>query len=132
MFGEVFHCTECEFNFCSGWSHHTGGQHLVCQFCGDLFSLGGGESCWGAKPGELLQLFALVGEDDVPVGVTVEAKLRKTAPGEKWDGIAYLEVPELACPHCKHTNGLVQTLPSSLQCPKCKSGTVVGGGSCIY
>ena len=56
MHGEVFRCTSCDFDFSSGWSHHAGGQFLVCRECGTHYVLGGGESCWSARAGEHLQL----------------------------------------------------------------------------
>ncbi|MDB5342729.1 MAG: hypothetical protein JWP89_1106 [Schlesneria sp.] len=29
MMGHSYECTDCDFEFCSGWSHHAGGQLRV-------------------------------------------------------------------------------------------------------
>ena len=131
MFGEEFRCTKCDFEFCSGWSHHTGGQHLVCRHCGEQFFLGGGESRWQPRSGELLQLFPQNGEGSIPVGSKIEVRLPDAAPGEK-DGVAYLEIPALKCPRCNNTDALVQRLQENILCPTCNLGTIIRCGSCIY
>jgi hypothetical protein len=132
MFGRVYRCTSCDFDFSSGWSHHAGGQLLVCCDCGTHFVLGGGRSCWGARTGEDLQLFQRDGERDIPIGMRVVIRVRAVPGGESWDGISYLDLPDLACPHCDRPGALVQSLQEHQPCPACHRGTVVVAGSCIY
>src|SRR4051812_17366438 len=84
VFGNVYRCTKCRFSFSSGWSHHEGGQLLVCKTCGKHYVLGGGQSCWGAKDGERLQLLAGNEEEQVPTGVSVAVSVTKPDPKKKW------------------------------------------------
>jgi uncharacterized protein YbaR (Trm112 family) len=132
--GKVFRCTSCDFDFSSGWSHHAGGQFLVCRECGTLYVLGGGDSCWRARTGEHLELRFLPGEaeGDVATGPRVMVRVRAVPDGQEWDGVSYLDLPELACPRCNRPDALVQSLEEDLPCPACHRGTTVVLGTCIY
>ncbi len=133
MFGNEFRCTHCQFEFSSGWSHHAGGQLLVCKVCGKHYVLGGGQSCWGAKNGEQLQLFAANEEGDrVPTGVIVVVSVPRPDPAEKWDGVSLLQFDDIPCPGCGGRNVLVQSLEEESPCPACGKGVVKKEGTCIY
>lgn len=132
--GKVFGCTSCDFDFSSGWSHHAGGQFLVCRECGTHYVLGGGESCWSARAGEHLQLQFLPcdAEGDVATGTQVTVRVRAVPDDEEWDGVSYLDFPELSCPRCNRADALVQSLEVNQPCPACHRGTIVVSGTCIY
>jgi DNA-directed RNA polymerase subunit RPC12/RpoP len=132
VFGKVYQCTKCRFSFSSGWSHHQGGQLLVCKACGKHYVLGGGISCWGAKDGECLQLLTGNEEDQVPTGVNVAVNVPKPDPTKKWDGVSLLAFADILCPSCGGKNPLVQSLEEGSPCPACGTGLVKKDGTCIY
>jgi hypothetical protein len=132
MFGNVFRCTNCPFEFCSGWSHHASGQFLVCKACGRHFVLSGGQSCWGAISGELLQLSAATEEGDSPTGVIVKVSVPKLDAAEEWNGVSVLQFDDVPCPNCGGTDVLVQSLDDESPCPACRTGLVKEEGTCIY
>ena len=135
MFGITYHCDQCDFEFCSGWSHHASGQFMVCSNCGCDYVLAGGESCWGTHAGERLQLFAIDGENDVPTGcfTTVREKsMDELANAQAADGVSRLELDPLQCPNCKMTNTMLQWFNNGDQCPRCRAGHIRQRGSCIY
>jgi hypothetical protein len=132
MLGNVFRCSSCDFELSSGWSHHAGGQLLVCRDCGEHYVLGDGQSCWGVRPGEQLHLLKAEGEEVVRAGVSVPAQVRPVPARETWDGVTYLDFPDLPCPRCGGPDALVQTLEEWQPCPACTRGAIVNAGSCIY
>ena len=129
-----YRCDSCDFDFCSGWSHHSAGQHVVCRNCATHFSLGGGESEWGTKQGERLQLLTFDGEHDLPTGVfiTVQEKDSQIALLQEQDGVSRLEFVSVACPQCCAIDSIAQWFDENEKCPKCKEGTMQRCGSCIY
>jgi hypothetical protein len=106
----------------------------VCDGCGTRYVLGGGESCWSARTGEPLQLQFLPrdAEGDVATGTRVMVCVRAIPDDEDWDGVSYLDFPELACPRCTRSGVLVQLLEESQPCPACHRGIIVDSGTCIY
>jgi hypothetical protein len=66
-----------------GWSHHEGGQLLVCKACGMLYVLGGGQSRWGAKNGERLQLWSGNEEEQIPTGMSAMVTVPRPDPTKK-------------------------------------------------
>jgi hypothetical protein len=132
MFGNEYRCTKCRFSFSSGWSHHEGGQLLVCKACGKRYVLGGGQSCWGAKNGECLQLLTGNEEEQVPTGVSAVVSVPKPDPAKQWDGVSLLQFEDIPCPGCGGTNFLVQSLEEQSPCPACGTGVVKKDGTCIY
>ena len=132
MFGNSYRCTKCRFSFSSGWSHHEGGQLLVCKDCGKHYVLGNGQSCWGAKDGERLQLLIGNEEGQVPIGVSATVHVPKPDPTKKWDGVSLLHFEDMPCPSCGGENTLVQSLEEESPCPACKIGSVKKDGTCIY
>ena len=123
MFGEVFHCSACDFEFTSGWSHHAGGQFLVCRDCGTHFLAGGGSSCWGPQPDERLQLF--------------QYRYVKRLKRSVLEPTAVFRLPSdplepLACPACHHRGRLTDILVAGESCPGCHAGVIEHRGGCIY
>lgn len=131
MFGRVYHCNQCDFEFASGWSHHEGGQLLVCRACAAHFVLGGGESCWGAGDDEVLQLFAEHG-DGSPTGIRLRIRDAEPSPGETWEGVSRLAFDDVACPACGRAASLTQSLGAGEECPGCHAGQIEDRGRCIY
>ena len=124
MFGEVFNCSVCDFQFNTGWSHHVGGQFLICRDCVTRFVIGGGSSCWGPVPGERLQLFQECYKKRpkkrnilVPTGIF----LLPSDPLEP-----------LACPACHRVGSMTTKLMAGECCPKCRKAAIVSGGECEY
>lgn len=132
MFGNVYRCTKCPFSFSSGWSHHEGGQLLICSSCAKHYVLGGGQSCWGAKDGERLQLLTDNEDDQVPTGVSVAVSVREPDPAKEWDGVYSLQFEDIPCLGCGGNNVLVKALEEGSPCPACGSGLVKKEGKCIY
>jgi ribosomal protein S27E/DNA-directed RNA polymerase subunit RPC12/RpoP len=132
VFGNVYRCTKCRFSFSSGWSHHEGGQLLVCTACSKHYVLGGGQSCWGAKNGECLQLLTGNKEGQVPTGVNVVVNVSKPDSAKKWDGVFLLQFEDIPCPGCGGRNVIVQSLEEESPCPACGRGVVKKDGTCIY
>ena len=106
----------------------------MCSGCGTLYVLGGGESCWSPRNGEHLELKFVPRdvERDVATGTRVMVGVRSVPDDEEWDGISYLNFPQLACPRCKRPDALVQSLEENQPCPACRLGTIVVSGTCIY
>jgi rubredoxin len=139
MFGESFRCDECGFTFLSGWSHHTGGQHLVCSSCGGDFIAKDGSSVWGSEPGEKLSIYQNVYKKKVKNFTLVKTNLTIIAtdehPADAPMGCFYrLTTPlrSLACPACKESGVLVERLKDGCSCPLCKKGRIADGGKIIY
>ena len=132
MFGNVYQCSKCRFSFSSGWSHHEGGQLLVCNSCGEHYVLGGGRSCWGAQNGERLQLLTDHEERQVPTGESAVVTVPKPDPTKQWDGVSRLQFDDLPCQRCGGKNTLVQALDEQSSCPACGTGLVKKEGTCIY
>jgi hypothetical protein len=124
MFGHIYRCSKCPFSFNSGWSHHEGGQLLICKACGQDYVLGRGQSCWGTKEGERLQLMTRNEETRTPTGINTVVKVVQPEPGNKSDGVSVLQLDKIPCPKCKCENSLVQTLEQQSPCPICKTGVV--------
>ena len=134
MFGNTYRCSDCDFEFCSGWSHHSAGQHLVCRNCATYFTLGGGESVWGTHAGERLQFFAFDGEKENPTGVFVIVEENSLAFGKLQgiDGVSQVKFGQVDCPVCGVHDTMAQWFESGQKCPQCKNGSIVYSGACIY
>lgn len=141
MFGRVYRCSRssrswwqwfrCNFDFSSGWSHHDGGQSLVCRACATHFVLGGGQSCWGPERGERLQLFVGRGNRS-PTGNHVVVDFAISKMVEQEDGVWVLVFDDIPCPKCGKAGVLTQSLRAGERCPKCRSGHIRDEGKCIY
>ena len=131
MFGRNYGCSNCPFDFSTGWSHHAGGQFLICPACGEQYILGAGQSCWGAKDGETLQLLHGTENKDTPTGVTVTVENIQPGEQEDWEGGSFLRFADLRCTVCLE-GVLVQDLSEGSPCPLCRTGTVRAAGTCIY
>ena len=132
MLGKIYHCSMCDFEFNSGWSHHAGGQFVFCVDCGADFVLGGGRSNWGVIDGEMLNLLKSGGEEMGPTGIATAVRNRKPAPHEEWDGVSFVEYDEMICPACDAIGAIEQRLSSGARCPKCHDGKIEMAGWCIY
>ena len=132
MMGHNYKCDQCDFEFCSGWSHHAGGQFLVCPSCAAQYILGDGQSEWGPRDGETLRLLELGLEIDEPTEVTTAIHVLPMASDEDWDGVVRLEVGNLFCPKCDEHEKLIQEFDEDQSCPACHKGKVERRGSCIY
>src|SRR5262249_42887789 len=111
--------------------HHAGGQLLVCPACGERYILGAGQSCWGVKDGEQLQLLRGTENKDVPSGIRVTVENVRPAPREDWDGVSFLRFEDVRCPACGESI-VVQDLSEGVPCPLCRTGTIRALGTCIY
>ena len=134
MFGNTYGCADCDFEFCSGWSHHSAGQHVYCRSCATHFTLGGGASEWGTHKGERLQFFTFDGENDIPTGVFVAVDEKDIELGQLQaaDGVSRLKFDNVDCPACGASDSIAQWCDPGQNCPKCKAGTILHRGSCIY
>lgn len=132
MFGNDYECSNCRFSFSSGWSHHAGGQFLICKACGTHYLLGNGQSCWGVKDGERLQLLMGCEDKHVPTGLTAVVRRPKPEASTQRDGVSLLQFDDIPCPNCGGNNVLVQSLEVESACPACGTGFVKMAGTCIY
>jgi hypothetical protein len=133
MLGRTFRCSACPFEFGTGWSHHDGGQFVLCRNCLAYFVAQSARTPWHAEDGETLELARLLEEEPwrSPTGTTV---IYRTA-GCNHDGIFLGLSSSLAtipCPACKHASSLVETLLVGDACPQCKTGEIRDDGICIY
>ena len=131
MLGNNYRCSLCPFEFSCGWSHHVGGQFLVCPGCGEQFILANPRSCWGVKDGDQLELMDATEVGQTPIGIRVTATNLKPESDTEWDGVCLLRFDDIACPSCGSA-ALVQTLPEGNLCPSCHKGVIVAAGTCIY
>jgi Zn finger protein HypA/HybF involved in hydrogenase expression len=131
MFGRVYRCSNCPFDFSTGWSHHAGGQLLICPVCGEHYILGAGRSYWGAKDGEQLQLLRGTENKDIPTGVSVTVENVRPGEDEEWDGVSFLRFEDIRCTACAES-ALVQDLSEGASCPSCHTGVIRTEGTCIY
>ena len=131
MLGREYHCSDCDFEFLSGWSHHVGGQFLVCRTCARCFVLGGGTSCWGPTDGEYLRLVGEDGKQPVSGGPVRVSTIRPSG-GETDDGISRLGFGPVRCPTCGSDDAITQTLEAGDWCPKCRHGHIEDGSTCVY
>jgi len=138
MFGEVFKCSKCDFEFTTGWSHHECGQLLLCIGCGTHFKASNPETMWGpdsSKPLNLLReryVKKTKSWEWADTGVTLRSS--ETARSGSKDGLFYFlheACAELQCPSCKQ-HRIVETIDGEPKCPKCHDGAVQAEGTCIY
>ena len=129
--GYVYRCSKCDFDFSSGWSHRSGGQHIVCQACASQFTLGGGESCWAPKDGETLELIEFTEQGSVPTGSKVVVQQVPYDENECYEPVE-LVFTDIPCPKCAASGVLVQALADGQPCPKCKAGVIAKHGRRIY
>jgi phage FluMu protein Com len=132
MFGVQYACDQCDFDFCSGWSHHSGGQHFVCKVCVTYFVLGGGASCWRPRELELLEYIEMGDESYMPTGVRTRIRILRGPGDKKWNGVLLLAARNIRCPRCKAADALLQRFAFSAKCPRCKTGNIINNGECIY
>jgi len=134
MLGHSYECTKCDFEFCSGWSHHAGGQSIVCAQCGAHFLLGEGQSPWSPRDGETLQLMEHGSEQgaDAPTGISTVVHYASPREGQEWDGIVRLLTEPLICPRCNGQEALIQEFDADARCPACRTGTIKRRSSIIY
>jgi hypothetical protein len=130
MLGRQYYCDRCDLEFCSGWSHHAGGQLLICNQCATYFVLGGGESPWDPRSGETLTLFRRDENGNSQTPFRTQVTLIERC--DEWDGIIRIELQENRCPVCNATQSLMQELAIGAKCPRCGDGSVTDGGECIY
>jgi hypothetical protein len=130
MFGQNFGCSTCDFEWLSGWSHHIGGQFLLCRSCCTPLLAGGGKSNWSPKPGEQLELFYGLKESWHPSGmfITVPAT---GVPANAFQ-FSVLVQQGIPCPTCHATSAVTDSLKAGEPCPKCKRGFVEERGTCIF
>lgn len=132
MMGHSYECTDCDFEFCSGWSHHAGGLFLVCPACAAHYVLGRGQSVWGPREGETLWLIEEGANDDQQSNEPYVANIRPVTDVEEWDGVVRLVIEDLRCPKCTAHERLTQEFAEHQICPQCKIGIIERRGSCIY
>jgi len=139
MLGEIFRCSDCTFEFASGWSHHSGGQHLVCRVCGEEFIAKDGASIWGPQAGEELTLYHNRYRKRIKRYQLKKTQLTITATDENSDdapaGCFYcLTSPllSISCPVCDQLGSIVEKLENGSRCPKCNDGVISLDGDCIY
>ena len=139
MFGEVFTCPSCEFEFCTGWSHHAGGQFLICRECATRYLAGEGVSPWGAKCGAQLKLLRYVyvkrrrGWEYQDTGIVLTVGERNLS--EEASVFLYFDgenLSHLSCPACSKAGSLVGTLNVGDRCPRCRAGIFGEPDTCIY
>jgi hypothetical protein len=132
MMGHSYKCDRCDFEFCSGWSHHAAGQFLVCPACASQYILGNGQSEWGPREGETLRLLKLGRENDEPTETSTAIHILPMDNDEEWDGVVRLDVGNLCCPQCNEHEQLIQEFDEGQCCPACRKGKIECQGSCIY
>lgn len=132
MMGHSYKCDSCDFEFCSGWSHHAGGQFLVCPSCASQYILGDGQSQWDPREGETLRLLKVGLETVEPTEASTVIHVLPRANDEEWDGVVRLDIGTLRCPQCNNQESLIQEFDEDQCCPACQEGTIERQGSCIY
>jgi len=131
MQGNEYACSDCDFEFCSGWSHHAGGQFIVCRCCGTKFILGGGNSCWGSQVDETLQVIRCDGSNQF-LGIEVRVMNKSFMDPDDEALVPYLRFDDIPCPDCKENNEIVQKFNPDDPCPRCPTGKINITGTCIY
>lgn len=129
-FGQRCKCTECDFDFCSGHSHHEGASSAVCKECLTLFDLPT-KNFWGPEIAEVIELFK--------VEKRLVYKHKKKPPRTEWSrhptgefllaepsgqewGRVHYPIDTVICPQCKTKGSLILDFESGENCPQCKSG----------
>src|SRR6185437_737834 len=130
MFGRHFGCSVCDFDWAMGWSHHVGGQFLICRSCGTYILASDGKSCWGAKNGERLRLFCGSADGWQPLEIFITVPKVRLENGISLFGNAV--DGGIDCPQCGAKGAVTDTLQEGEPCPQCKCGLVEERGSCIY
>ena len=130
MFGDCFKCSACDFDWGSGWSHHEGGQLLICRSCGTRILAGDGASCWGPTAGEKLQIFYQRKNKWKASGEFITARANRISE----DGVFRFTnaLKDITCPKCHAAETVTDDLQTGEVCPQCQRGTVQKSGSCIY
>jgi hypothetical protein len=139
MFGQVFTCSACDFEFCSGWSHHAGGQLLVCRNCAAHYLAAEGASIWGPTEGERLQLFRFhyvkrrKRHERRPTGVYLEVATpgSSDAPQGCFRCVGK-SLRGVVCESCGDKGSIVEALHAGDPCPECKTGKINEPSECIY
>jgi predicted Zn-ribbon and HTH transcriptional regulator len=145
--GYNFGCSQCDFTFQSGWSHHTVSDRCVCINCAHIFSIKAFHSPWGVGDGEVCHLYQSI----------ISKKQRKKhrhRPTEIDTGIRVVGVTSIQeavldsgkiinietftfglesidCPCC-HKKNLKLSLEIGSKCPKCKVGDIQDRGIIEY
>jgi hypothetical protein len=132
LFGTTYHCTQCDFEFCSGWSHHAGGQFFVCKHCRADFVLGGGQSAWGPRPNEQLEFFLIGADGQLSTGRHVTVERQSQEQNTVGQSVLVLDIDAVPCPHCQREGMLAQFFEPGETCPQCRTGIIERQGTCIY
>mgnify|MGYP007046955198 CR=1 FL=1 len=132
MMGHSYSCDRCDFEFCSGWSHHAGGLFVVCPSCAAQFTLGDGQSEWGPREGETLRLMALGPDGEEPTEIRAVIHILPRENDEEWDLVVRLNFGNVPCPQCDTDEKLIQEFDAGQSCPQCHEGKIERTGSCIY
>ena len=129
MGGHHCQCNKCDFDFCSGHSHHEGAAGVMCSECATEFSLPT-RSSWGPNIGEVLELHKLTRTFDkktkkrkVLLRVTREPTGLKLQVEEGASrGEVHYPIESMVCPICSAAGVLKLDFSTGEQCPKCKLG----------
>jgi hypothetical protein len=128
MFGDIFRCTKCEFDFSTGWSHHASGAFCVCVACGTQFVITG-RSEWGPGERERCELVHLGGDGPTGAFATALESGTMSPHGSPLPGFNFSDV---RCPACGALEQFRLTLTDGSPCPRCKEGRVEYHGAAVY
>src|SRR5689334_18488452 len=94
MFGDIFRCTKCQFEFATGWNHHNLGASCLCAGCGKRFVITGREE-YG--PGEQERCELVGREGRTGVFVTSLETVTMSAHGAP---LSDFDFSGVQCPAC--------------------------------
>ena len=137
MYGEEYRCSDCNFEFCTGLSHHSKGQHLVCSNCATYFLARTIASTDEQSPKQekLIQCgdHENIDSHDKDTGITIY-RGNEFLAGK--DTILMYNLHEslakIVCPSCNTLGSIVQVFEDGTLCPKCSTGTIKYAGTCVY
>src|SRR5262245_14463013 len=119
MFGAILQCSECKFEFATGWNHHGPAINLLCQDCGCKLHARGKGKEFAARDGEA----CVLEQWNQKKRKWVKTGCRPTVAGANLldvYGVIY-EFAGCVCPDCGGAN-VTAAIKIGGSCPRCKKG----------
>lgn len=133
--GQEATCSNCDFQFLGGHSHHTGESICICLSCCTEFACPT-ESNWGAEIGETIALIQIVRETNGRIAESMRRSTGITFVAERGESISFrgredflvhYPLETVPCPHCG-SRCLTGGFEQGSACPRCKVGQIETSG----